>query len=463
MLASASKTTLLVSPGTRATYYPMLMQALVFTSVLGLGVSFHKVYLFHLVLACVVVFNLCHHERGLLFDGLRIPSKYHIFFSFMFAWFALGLAWSWERSYTFQYLGYIACGGALAVLVVKYVGTSLTRFQQMFHAAKWAFALDVAVGILEATTPFRLPISPFSSGHASESLNDFSSEAMTLITSMPTGFHWNPNNYAMVVCLLIPFFLFHKQVRWTLLGAGVIIFLVYSADSRASLVAIVFMLLLLPALRGNTAWIFVGLAFATCAQLSLVSNSDLGRTVDTVVSSLERYAGMDQGDELDSIGVRRHLIENGLEALVESNALGVGGGADKYVQEERFALPVKNVVTSMHHTWIELLVNGGIVFFVPFVCWYASLSFDLFRHSRRWPQASFLGYSGRSLALALCGLIPAAVAASTAVYVLPMYLLFGMAIAWVNVNTAEIAQQTRATASRIQHKNSRRQKLRGIA
>ena len=444
MLSSAPATLLLANPGIRPSYYPMLMRALVFTSVLGLGVSFHKIYLFHLVLACVAVFNLCHQERGLIFDGLRLPSRYHFFFGFMFAWFALGLAWSWERSYTLQYLGYIACGGGLAVLVVKYVGTSMNRFLQLFHAAKWAFVIDVVAGLLEATTPFRLPISPFSSGADVESLYDFSSEAMTLIASMPTGFHWNPNNYAMVVCLLIPFFLFHKHVRWTLLGVAAIVFLVFSADSRASLVAIVFMLMVLPAFRGKTAWIFVSLAFATCAQLSLVSNTELAKNVETVVSSLERYVGADGGDDLDSIGVRRHLIENGLEALAETHTLGVGGGADKVVQEERFALPVKSVVTSMHHTWIELLVNGGIVFFVPFVCWYASLSLKLFRQSRRWPQESFLGYSGRCLALAMWGLIPAAVAASTAVYVLPMYLLFGMAIAWVNVNSAKTTQQAYA-------------------
>jgi hypothetical protein len=198
---------------------------------------------------------------------------------------------------------------------------------------------------------------------------------------------------------------------------------------------------LLPTFRGKTAWMFAGLAFAMFAQLSLVSNTELADTVETAVSSLERYAGTDEGDELDSIGVRRHLIENGLEALVETHALGVGGGADRFVQEERFSLPVRNVVSSMHHTWIELLVNGGVVFFVPFVCWYASLSLRLFRQSRRWPPETFLGYSGRCLALAMWGLIPAAVAASTAVYVLPMYLLFGMGIAWVNVNSAKVAQR----------------------
>ena len=444
MLTSALPASLAAKPTQRLSYYPYLMKALVFTSVLGLAVSFHKVYLFHLVLAVAVLINLGRNERGFLFDGLRLPNRYHFFFGFMFAWFAIGLAWSWDRAYTGQYLYYIACGGGLAIVVVKYIGTSPHRFHQLLHAAKWAFAADIAAGLLEATTPFRLPISPFSSSADLESLDDLTNEAMNLVAGMPTGFHWNPNNYAMVVCLLLPFFLFHKRVSWALVGISAIAFLAVTTNSRAALVAIVFMLLLLPAFRGKTAWVFASLVFVAGMQLAVVSNDTLVETMDTAFQALERYSGVEEDDDVDSIGVRRHLIENGLAALRETHGLGVGGGADKRVQEERFSLTAKKIVTSMHHTWIELLVNGGVVFFVPFVCWYASLTWQLFRRCRLWPVESFLGYSGRSLALAMCGLIPAAVAASTAIYVLPMYLLFGMAIAWLNVSSAHITHQTAA-------------------
>ncbi len=453
MLTSALTASLAARSSQRLSYYPLLMQTLVFTSVLGLAASFHKVYLFHLVMALVLLTNLGRYERGFLFDRLRPPTKYHAFFVFMFAWFAIGLFWSWDRAYTGQYLFYIACGGGLAMLVVKYVGTSTNRFSQLFEVAKWAFVLDVAAGIFEATTAFRLPVSPLSSGAELESLGDLGSEAMTLVARMPTGFHWNPNNYAMVVCLLLPFFLFHKKVGWALAGISATVFLAVSADSRAALVAIVFMLLLLPAFRGKTAWVFVSLGFVACMQLAVVSDDKLAETMDTAFQALERYSGVEEDDDVDSIGVRRHLIENGLKALSETYGLGVGGGADKRVQEEKFSLPTKVVITSMHHTWIELLVNGGLVFFVLFVCWYGSLTLQLFRRSRRWPVESFLGYSGRSLALSLCGLVPAAVAASTAIYVLPMYLLLGMSIAWLNVSSKQPTQRfcSRSVATGIRH------------
>jgi hypothetical protein len=251
----------------------------------------------------------------------------------------------------------------------------------------------------------------------------------------------------MVMSLLLPFFLFYKRASTALAGIVVTVFLAVSTDSRACLVAIVFMLLLLPAFRGRTGWVFASLAFIMCVQLAVVSNETIVETVDTAFRTLERYSGVEEDNDVDSIGVRRHLIENGLEALGETYGLGVGGGADKRVQEQRFALPAKTVILSMHHTWIELLVNGGVLFFVPFACWYGSLAMQMFQRSRLRPAESFLGYSGRSLALSLCGLVPAAVAASTAIFVLPMYLLFGMSIAWLNVSSAHPTHQaTRRSA-----------------
>lgn len=449
MLSSAPTAPLLVRLGNRPSYYPLLMQALVFSSVLGLGVSSGIVYLFHIVLAIVALANLIRNERGQMFDGLRLPSRFHGFFVFMFVWFAVSLAWSWDRHYALQYLGYIACGGGLAMLIAKYVGTSMNRFLRLFHAAQWAFAVDIVAGLLEVTTPFRLPVSPFSSGANQVGLDDFTSEEMSLITSMPTGFHWNPNNFAMVMCMLFPFFLNHRRIGVLLTGAASIMFLTFYSDSRAALVALAFMVMLLPALRGRSIWLFLGIGFILLTQFFFISNTRVSQFLDTdFVHALAQYSGMEASETGDSVSVRRHLIDNGFVALGETYGLGVGGGGDKAVQEKMYALPTEKVIASMHHTWIELLVNGGVPFFACFVAWFAMLTWELFGYARKWPVQSLPGYFSRSLCLSLLGLIPAAVAASTAIYVLPMYLLFGFSIAMVNICRHQHAQQVRVTAVR---------------
>ena len=449
MLSSSPTAPTLVRLGNRPSYYPVLMQALVFTSVLGLGVSSGIVYLFHIVLAIVALVNLTHNERGQLFDGLRLPGKYHGFFFFMFAWFAVGLAWSWDRSYTLQYLGYIACGGGLAVFITKYVGTSMHRFLQLFRAAQWAFAIDILAGLLEATTPFRLPISPFSSGAKEVGLDDFTSEAVSLIASMPTGFHWNPNNFAMVMCLLFPFFLNHRRIGVLLIGAASILFLTYFSDSRAALVALAFMVMLLPVFRGKSIWLFLGVGLILLSQFFFFSQTRVSQLIDTdFVHAIVRYSGMESSESTDSVGVRRHLIDNGFVALGETYGLGVGGGGDKAVQEEMYALPTREMIASMHHIWIELLVNGGVPFFACFVGWFAMLTWELFGYARKWPVQTLPGYFSRSLCLSLLGLIPAAVAASTAIYVLPMYMLFGFSMAMVNICRHQHRQQARVPAAK---------------
>lgn len=434
MLTSAPTASLVAKSGQRLSYYPLVMQALVFTSVLGLGVSYGKIYLFHVVLAIAALANLVRTERGHFFDGLRLPSRYHLFFVFMLVWFTIGLAWSWNRLYALQYLGYIACGGGLAMLIAKYVGTSMDRFLQLFEAAKWAFAIDIVAGLLEATTSFRLPVSPFSSGAELEGLNNFSSEAMVLLTSMPTGFHWNPNNFAMVMCLLFPFFLNHRNLGASLVGAAVIVLLTFYCDCRSALVTLVFIMILLPAFRGKSIWLYFGIGFIVVVQFCVLTHDKLPQLMDTEFAhALARYTGTETWDELDSVSVRRHLIDNGLTALRDTYGLGVGGGGDKAVQEKMYALPTIELIASMHHTWIELLVNGGVLFFACFVGWFAMLTWELFGYARKWPLETRAGYFSRSLSLSLLGLVPAAVAASTAVYVLPMYVVFGFAIAMVNI------------------------------
>jgi hypothetical protein len=352
----------------------------------------------------------------------------------MFAWFAVSLVWSWDRLYTLQYLGYIACGGGLAMLIAKYIGTNLERFLQLFEAAKWAFAIDITAGLLEVFTDFRLPVSPFSTRSEQQVLDGFSSEAMVLVSCMPTGFHWNPNNFAMVMCLLFPFFLVQRNLIAGLAGVVTIVALVYFADSRAALVALAFISMLLPVFRGKSVWLFSAIGFIAAVQFCFLTHGKLSRVMDSeFVHALARYSGSEDWNELDSVGVRRHLIENGFTALSQTYGLGVGGGADKAVQEKMYALPTTEIITSMHHTWLELLVNGGVPFFACFVGWYVALIWELLGHAKRWPIESRVGYFSRCLSLSLLGLVPAAVAASTAVYVLPMYVVFGMSMAMVNI------------------------------
>jgi Sec-independent protein secretion pathway component TatC len=134
-------------------------------------------------------------------------------------------------------------------------------------------------------------------------------------------------------------------------------------------------------------------------------------------------------------------VLNGLTALKQTYGLGVGGGADAYVQQ-RFG-GVRDI-QSTHNIWVELLVNGGVIFFVPFAMWYWRLVTELRRWHLRAKSNPKLAYYCAALSLGMIAFVLSSVSASTVIYFLPMYLMFGLAIAMVN-----ICRQAARSAQRI--------------
>ena len=133
------------------------------------------------------------------------------------------------------------------------------------------------------------------------------------------------------------------------------------------------------------------------------------------------------GVEGESIGIRLQLIRNGINALIESCGLGVGGGGSVAVQESVGGVEV----TSMHNFWIEVLVDSGILFALIFYMWYVYLVFILYK-IRTVTKNKYLKYYASATSLSMLGFIVGAISASTVIYLLPMWILFGFAIAVVN-------------------------------
>jgi teichuronic acid biosynthesis protein TuaE len=424
----------------RRDYYPLLMGLLIGSAVIGLAVKYDNVYFFHVVLALVLLRGVFARSPGTVFCRFRPPSSYHHFFGFLGGWFALGLIWSWERTYTLDYLRYIACGGFLSVALLKYIGGSPARFESLFSIAKWLFLVDMAVGLLEAFTAFRLPVSPMAEGGKVYLNHEDSIDGLKYVLTMPTGFHWNPNNYAVVMLMLLPFFLFDRRWLVKIGGLATVTTLVFYAGSRGCLAAMAIMMLAATLYARQRAWMFAAAAAVAVGGCVLlgglftnydhVQNPKLREALSTV-SALTRYLSPDEESDTNSVGVRRQLIRNGLDALHETYGLGVGGGADRYVQEQYRWTVVD--FSAMHNFWAELLVGGGYFFFAVLVIWYGRMTFELFQWSRRLGLSHRLGYHAGALSLALVGFLPAAISASTAIYILPMYILFGMSVAMVNV------------------------------
>ena len=430
--------------------YGNWMKILIATAVVGLAVRIGEIYLVHLVLGYLLLRGLFSTSPGSLLARSSIPSNYHLLFPGMFLWFAVGLLWSWDRMYTLQYLGYIGVGGLLAMLIVKYTGTSRANFQRLFGVAAAFCLADLGCGLLEVLTPFRLPVSPYAM-HTSHwnRFAELPEETIRWLTSAPTGFHWNPNNYAVVANMMLPFFVFHRRLAVRVAGTLVIAFLIYAAGSRANLASLGAMLLLTTLYSRRPAWvlslsvmlsgIIVFFIAGPSFDYEQIENRRLRGALGTV-DAIRTYLIADGGLNEHTMTVRHELIRNGMAALHSSYGMGVGGGADKWVQENNYVAGTE--IVAMHHFWIELLVNGGYLFFLAFAIWYAQITIELLQFGRKLAGHPNSRYYCASLSLALIGFVPGAISASSVIYVLPMYLLFAFACCQANICRRLVAESS---------------------
>ena len=131
-----------------------------------------------------------------------------------------------------------------------------------------------------------------------------------------------------------------------------------------------------------------------------------------------------------SVAIRLCLIMNGIDALIESNGVGVGAGGSQAIQEEVKGSHVR--ITSMHNVWIELLVEGGVVFVLLFAAWYVSLLWRLWGVVRA-PESTFHAYMAVSLFVSLIALTLNAVGPSSVIYSIPMWGFIGLCLATIEM------------------------------
>tara|TARA_Y100000591_G_C21728653_1_gene642799 strand:- start:63 stop:842 length:780 start_codon:yes stop_codon:yes gene_type:complete len=245
----------------------------------------------------------------------------------------------------------------------------------------------------------------------------------------PTGFRWNTNDFAICMIISLPFFLCHKKTFIKVFGILSITTVVIMTASRAVFLAmllIYFLHLLLIKKRIGTLLFILIISFGILLGMSILSDSENLR-INELANSLEALTLFLSG-QLDiggSVGWRRELMDNGLKAFYESYGLGIGAGGS--VANQEILGPVAGRFTSMHNFWIEVLVEGGIIAGMTFSFWILSIIYNLFIITRTTKNNSIKYYS-QSLFLSITAFIPAAIAASSTIYFLPMWIMFGFAI-----------------------------------
>ncbi|QKG85686.1 O-antigen ligase family protein [Kroppenstedtia pulmonis] len=382
-----------------------------------------------------------------------------IFFASWTAYGVVSLIWASHLGYGTRYVLFL---GTMLLLCLSfpYFLRTPDQIAQSGKVLFGVYSLIVVFGLIEALTYWHLPASRY---YGTDSPH-------------PTSFFTNQNDFATAITLGLPFLITAMyqrplSIKWKgwIYTAGIIalccLFLTGSRSNTGFVLPLILVacLVMIPLSvereKRKLKHLLQGLGLAVMAGLivfSLLSTvlSDqtrdkLGTTLgilDDIQGSWQTSGG--EGDEEwtetasgdQSISIRMNLMFNALRFLADSGYFGVGAGNIEYHMQG--APGVKEKV-NVHNWWLEVLVNFGVLVFLPYLFLYGWLLWQLFRLA--WVKASphlpsTLRWGATGSLIALIGYGIGAMAPSTAIHFTPMWIVLGFALAVIAVGKRHIGK-----------------------
>ena len=419
---------------------------LLFTAVIGLGISYGPVYLFHILALIFSVFLIIRFRATYQkFKIRKAEWKFEHFIYLMIAWYALTMLWSKDLFLSLYYLFYLI-NALIIIFAFQYSVNTVSDMKRVLKIITFIFIFEMLLSLLEGFSGLRWPISPYSDlvSFFNRSIAydaNMSADLIAAIKSTPTGFRWNPNNLATTMLLLLPFFLFSPKILIRVFATIAALVIIFLTGSRGVLIAVFVLSVFYVFMFQKRKNILIIMSIATLMFLGFLlmkpylkeNYSVKYREISTTTEALNNYFFVDheQINDTSSIAIRQNLISNGIDAFKSTYGLGLGAGNSQLVQKERGNT---HNTYSMHNFWVELLVEGGIIFFLLWCIWYFLLIRKLFFISRR-HYSSDIRYYAKSATLSLIVLMIGMISISSAIYFFPMWLLF--AFSFVSINLAE--------------------------
>lgn len=411
------------------------------SAVMGSGIGYGKFWLFHMmVVGWIVIRVLVSQNSNVVFFVNYGTRKYFLCFILLIAYYLFSSLWSPDFLYSIKYVAYLAMGFFLIFSIVSY-STDITRFDEAINFIGATFCIAVFIGFLESFTPFRLPTSPYSNyaHYFNREFADFNGldiSAIQYISSSPTSFWGNPNNFALALLIIYPFFLFYKK-KWIKLGGIILIpLLIIMAGSRGVLISLFFGIpfcIFLADLKGKLkSLLMVGaLIFFALSINPFLNEMDSLRAIEIkgIWETLLNYLDLN-GQATGSVGVRQELIREGINIFFGSYGFGVGAGGSQYILENNSTY--NNSITSMHNFWLEILAESGVIGIILFVYIFGSLLAELYKISKASKDIK-VQYYAKSFFISNLVFVIGCVSASSVIYFLPMYILFGLSIAFIGI------------------------------
>ena len=133
------------------------------SAVIGVGISYSDLYLFHLMLSLLAItwfYQL--KKNSYKFDLYIFRENYIFFMIIIFFWYFLSIFWAPDTRLALKYVFYIFCGLSITLTMV-YFSDSISKLDIVFKLLSVFFILELIIALAESFTTFRMPISSYSS------------------------------------------------------------------------------------------------------------------------------------------------------------------------------------------------------------------------------------------------------------------------------------------------------------
>lgn len=393
-----------------------IQQLLVISIFLGVGVSYSTIYLFHIILTIYLLFVTANITRKKLTFKIHISE---IFFILLPIIYFISVFWVQDYGSWARYCIYASI--AISCFFIAKSALDAHGYKMVLNWIFIIYIIQLLICTLETLTSFRWPISPYSDVVTyfgrTNSFSDISNETITYLKNTPTGFQWNPNNLAFVICIYFPFIanLYHGRLKYLIFP--LVVFIIISTGSRIMVLTIALYLIYLLLKKSSlvkyiTAMMVIYMILIDLTLLGYIKSSII------VINDLFHLITNTEIEKLSSIGIRYNLYLSGIQAFWESNLVGIGAGGLVSMFRESGGFGPQGVI-SPHNYWLELFVDGGLLLGLLFVFWWLSV-YNKLR----------LNNYNKSLNLSckesLFLIIPAALGPSSCVYILPLWFLLGL-------------------------------------
>lgn len=354
----------------------MITLLLFASALIGQGLGYGIIYPFHPML----VISL----KNFKVSNLKAFCLENKSLVFMALYSAASILWSTSARIGVKELAFILMGEA----VIFFVAYSDVTSKQLFNVLKIVVCANLFISVGESLNIFRYPFSALS-----PLAPIFARKFVVVIESVPTGFHFNPNNNALFILMISPIMVTLLHRNWAAIYLLISSFVIFMASSKLILTGWMFFLFVLffailikkiGFKKAFASFISLVLVFGFLFYISSgVRIKKYQRTIPSIFTFVKStpvlfYSRL-RGEEVEidyekrdnSLHKRLLLLDGLAKVLGENWIFGVGGGSLETIQHTQ-----KNTTLSLktpHFYLLELFAKYGILFLGAYLFWLGKL------------------------------------------------------------------------------------------